>query len=247
MSNYNWFGLTANDVINSFSGAISGDFATNGVDGITIIQTEMDRAESDIVEKLSERTMLILNRMFGIEIQVNPDTFAPIFPKEFPIRPSISGSNYTPNLRCYSKINNELLLGYWQDWFMPSGVLETSLVYGSNAAGESWVFYQTLDSNGNLTNYNRSHFYYASYDVDTSKIVVPSLAEQIRNKVCYVLGTNLYSQGDATWKLIDIYGKKVEKFEEIKNHSYMPQEFKKYRWLISPVPPTTTTIKTFRA
>ena len=225
MALFNYFGLSYLDIVNSFNGAISTDFATNGYTAQQIIEREMDFAESKIIGKLDAAVIDILS--FAESLRVDPV--------------ALNGSQvWTSPL----PILDDFVM------YVDSGFYQTYDSIGcSNAECDREVTDLTLFTDytrvGNVvtfgSTYDSDNKYYASFSVDADAISIPSLSTHLSDIVCCSVGHQLYSRQGDTWKLVDQFCKWAEN-EPMK----IPAELRKLSWFKYPFQKPWASIKTRR-
>lgn len=224
MSQFNYFGVTPNDIIESFVGSISADFATNSKSGFEIISNELERAEAEALELLSVREANLLTRIQGIQVVVSSGGII-TYPAEFPPLPPLER-----DLRVYSKVKNEVInCDYESVWSYLDFNGSCDCCNGGSLS---------VETSGSLV-YDKNRDYFASYYLDQSQINIVSLKNFIRDRTCWVLGANLYSRSgkENTWDLIRIFEERSKAFfDRAAKNKFVVQEFKKYRWIVSPLP-----------
>lgn len=222
MSSFNGFGLTYTDIIRSFNGAIESDFATDNATGQQVIEREIALQEAELVQSLDPAVLRLMDRLEGIQVDWKIDTlditWLPSIP---PIVDSFSmyldvesfyrnarGCGVNEPINCNYNIED---LQLFTDYTIEqTGYGVTTVIAGPSV--------------------NPDYKYYAVYDVDTSLLSLDSLANTLRNKVCCILGHQLYSRQDSSWKLVDKYCELGERSLK----GYIPPEFKRLKWFKYP-------------
>lgn len=235
MAQYNWFGCTITDITNAFKGAVSADFG-----GDAVIQAEMDMAEAELLMVISPKVIQMFDQIEYMEL---------------PQVPGISGSySYT----AVPPILQDLYV-YQVPRYNPALNNSVTMSLGLSCSTSNCSnFKKELDSSYLFNDYTLvgstitfgasfnqdTNTYYLSYAVDKNSLILNSLKGLIRDRVACVLGMQLYSKGDDTWSLVDLYCSRAERLlgEEI-----FPAEFKKFKWLNSPFKSGITSIKLGRA
>lgn len=212
---FNFFGCTHDDIISSFSGAISGDFATSIYSTSTVLEKELEYAEAQILDKLNFNIIKNFKKVNGIKLEWNNlDGYE--IPSEIPY---LSGGNF----RVWPFIENNIL-GLNLTQKLPCD-LDITKVTDSTA--------YTISGNtlylDNYT-YNPDDNIYVSYDVDTSLIELNSLGSLVRDIVCCQLGSNLYSQNTDEWKLITRFCERAKEQLAMIDEYYIPYEYKQFEW-----------------
>lgn len=221
--NFNRFGLTYQDIVNSFRGAIDADFG-----GQANIENEIDLAEAEIVEKLSPKALQMLQQVEYMEVSA-------ISGSSYTAYPPILQDLYVYEIDRYNPALNNSVLGTVTTPYCDGTIncpntkrelYNTDLFTDYTLNGDTITFGNTFDQDRNT--------YYISYTVDTSRLDIPSLAHILRNRVCCILGHQLYSRQDDTWKLVDIYCERGEAgLNKIDEH-FLPSEFRKNKYLNNP-------------
>lgn len=218
MAIYNWFGLEYTDIVNAFRGAVAGDFG-----GQTVIEAEMDLAEAEVVQMMSQQANAMLQSVEYMEIpQITGTAWTTPFPvlQDFYI---FVVDRYNPAIGNYiSPIPGICLEGTCQNF--KKELDSTYLFTDYTITGSNLTFGTTFDQD--------SYTYYTSYTINTADLVLPSVKGMIRDRVACVLGMQLYSKGDDTWKLVELYcdRSKIKMIDD----KWLPAEFRKYKWLNSP-------------
>jgi hypothetical protein len=212
MSNY---GLLWTDVVNSFSQAISADFAVGAVAGDTIINAEIDFQKNKLEAALPADALRLMERVEGEIVTVDPSgNFSPTL--------------YATNLRAYvvdkgvvpcpsqSFESNDTC---WQSIDEQWSVTAANI---SAAGNNAYVLLDTIDTkNENLVIY---------YEVDATNLSVPSLKSILRSMVCCSLGSRIYPAADAdTWSVVKYYCEDTDKWLEYFKDGGLPAEMKKMR------------------
>ena len=65
MSEFNYFGLTTNDIVESFNGALVTDFASNSKTGAEIIENELQLAEGELIGLLTPK---VIRKFYNTEV-----------------------------------------------------------------------------------------------------------------------------------------------------------------------------------
>jgi len=226
MSTFNWFGLKYTDVVSAFKGAVADDFG-----GQLIIEAEMDLAEAEFISFMSQKALHMLQ---VVEYQ------------EVPQIASISGSmQYV----AFPPILQDLYI-YVVDRYNPAlnNTISTPFMGTCNQSNGCTNVKKELDSSYLFTDYTLSgstitfgpsfdqdrHTYYISYTIDTSTLDIPSIKGILRDRVACVMGMQLYSRGDDTWKLVDLYCSRSDKLMGLVDQHWLPSEYKKNKYLNNP-------------
>lgn len=224
---FNGFGCTYQTIVDAYRGAVVADFG-----GQTIIENEITLAVEEFVSRMSPKAMSMLQRVEYLEV---------------PQLATISGSNWTPV---------PALLQDLTVWQVPryNPALNNSYIYPletsscghnndcSNIKKELSTQYlftdYTIDLNKNIifgSSFDQDvNTYYVSYTVDTSSLILNSIAGMLRDRVACVLGMQLYSKQDDTWGLVTLYCTRGDKWLESIDEHWLPSEYKRYKWLNDP-------------
>lgn len=238
MSTFNHFGLQYSDIVSAFKGSIATDFG-----GQSVIEAEMDLVEGEILNKLSQQAIRMMEIVEYMEIQ-------PISGATWTAVPPIMSDLYIWQVpRFNPAINNQQYslssagLGLCNSGTCPSQKKELDTGYLFNdytLNGDEVTFGSSFDQD--------NYTYYASYNVDTTRIRLPSLAIILRNRVACILGNQLYTRGVDSWKLVDVYCARGDSGLAAIDEYFIPSEYKKSSFLNNPfkVKGGYTTIKTYR-
>jgi hypothetical protein len=214
MSEYNYFGLTAADVVSSFSGAVMSDFSTNSTSGQYIIEKEMTFAEGKILNRLSPRIAKRLIKANGLA----PSTVIPDITANEDILTSYLPIDTTKEVEVFYEADYEdaeykSLCG---DDFVdcPNRYL-TDL---------SEVIVKSVGTYEIRVDGIRDGNYWMSFHVDRSLLNIPSLASSMRDIVCCYLGRNLYSVQTEEWKHVTNF------CDNAKEKIEVPSELKSLEW-----------------
>ena len=239
MSIYNYFGITTADVVSYFPSAILSDFGS----GLT---KEMDLQEADLISHFSPRMLKLLEQVEGVKVRpyqvagqwyINPPSaFLP------DVDEPITGFYYSPITTCnrmgyinQNKLNCNGL--YQQD-------CEQVCIYSLQSVGVESISGQTQVCK--LIDYDGSSSVYISYTVDKTLLNLPSLGKILRDKICCAVGNALYSRPNESWDLITLACDLSNKAEEMLDSRFIAPEYKREKWINSPIPQGWTTIRTSR-
>lgn len=235
---YNYFGCTQDNIIASFSGAISGDFATSVYSASTVLTQELDFAEAELVAKLGSGLLKMFSEVKGIKPEYVNGEF--VFPAELP---------YGSDLRVWiipedNEVTSQTTLN------CSSGLAKCSN-FNLESMDEQTVTMNISGSGFTIDNYtyNPDDKVYMNYKPNVTTLNLPSLAGLIRDMVCCTVGSNLYSKEDTEWKHITRFCERATKRLDEIDEYFLPPEFRKYNWYKSPVPTKggISTIKLGRA
>lgn len=215
---YAGFGLSPDIIVSSFSGAVSGDFATNGFTGYQVINNEIALAESEILEMIPDFSRS-LNEIKGVAVTVDTSGYV-TFPSF--VQPLSSGE-----IKYYQK--DKYIEGCEGDYLSP----QLSTMRGTSFCQDTlccpWNGVSELS--GQPLPVDSTKEFYSSYISDPNTFNIPSLANMIRNRVCCVLGNNLFATQGDSWKLVDRFCQLADK--KLDSH-YFPPEMKSVKWVKNP-------------
>jgi len=222
---YNRFGLTYIDIIDAFTGAVSGDFST-AIDPQLSIENEMDLAVEEIVSLMSQRTINLLSHVEYQKISCPTGTFS--LPWLVLNNCNLKVYKIADYNSCNSIQNNPLSCGECQPTSLCTGdEIPFVLVNTFSAA---------VTANGNQITITdlptSSQAVYVSYDIDPDFLVISSLKKLLRDTVACTLGSKLYSDGTSEWKLVERYCEASKMFmEKMMNKNWAPSEFARLSFL----------------
>jgi hypothetical protein len=248
MAQYNWFGCTADDIVMSFSGAISGDFASSSYSSVQVLEMEMDYAEAEIINHLSAKVLKLFDKMPGVEpiemVSISGGTmftlpFAMDITKEIKgyVREDIRDCG-TNNVQLFqSRLNCNDLQGNCQsyslcslDELIPLQVMDSTHVF--------W--------NGGVLN-DTDYDVFFEYFIDKSLLNIPSFAGIIRDIVCCGVGSNLYSHEAEEWKRVTRFCEKADKMISMIDDKFIPVELRKLSYFKSILNTSIKSIKIARS
>ena len=228
------YGLTEDQIVSSFSGAISGDFAVPPMDGYAVINQEIEFQWQKLQMAMSDKLSMTLT-------EVNYEV------------PSISGGIYfTPALyaipetmevwkvdRCAEICGKESFKGCESP--CGCGVRGSLYPYENRLGGiqklVSGTDYNSIGSNiyQLIETLDTDRDYLViSYKVDESNLIVPSLASILRDMVCCNLGNRLFANIEGgKWSIVEHYCESASKWLELLENGWMPPELKKINLLFS--------------
>ena len=214
-----YFGLQNTDIVNSFSQAISSDFAIGAVDGYTIIDREIEFQYEKLLSVLSDESLRLLDKVNGEVASVNVSGY--FYPTLYAIESSLRAYIVYKGWKPCSGQNIEYSDGYSSCW--ENQIAESTSVSTANLSAFGNNHYQILDSfdfkTQNLVLY---------YDVDNSQTALTSLRSLLRDMVCASLGSRIYPAADADkWSIVKYYSEEATKRLEFLEKGGMPSELKK--------------------
>jgi hypothetical protein len=232
---YNYFGITYQTIVDAFKGSVVADFGSS-----TVINSELDLAESEVVAKLGTKALQLMQRVDYMEI------------------PAISGNVWLAPFAVKNDFHVWRLPRYNPAQAGTLTILDTGLNCWSG--GDCPSTEKELDSSVLFTDFTQDaetitfgssfdqsrYVYYASWNLDQTRLVLPSLAIIIRNRAACILGHQLYSRGEDSWKLVDIYCSRGQDGLDALDSAFIPSEFKRYGYFNSMVSSGIKTIKTYR-
>lgn len=235
---FNQFGVTTTDIVNAFKGSLESDFG-----GTAVILSEMQMAESEISAKLSTKALQLMARVDYMEIPaVSGNSFLAPFP--------VKNDFHIWYLPRFNPAQTNTFLTVGMD--LPC----SSFGWNKNCTSEvkeldSTVLFTDYTISGDTVTFGSSfdqsqYVYYASWNIDQGRLALPSLGILLRNRVACVLGHQLYSRGEDSWKLVDIYCSRGDAGLEAIDSYFIPSEFKAYKYLNPIVKTGLSTIKTLR-
>lgn len=210
-----YYGLTYEDIVNSFSQCISGDFAVGSVDGQTIIEKEMEFQDQKLRATLSEEVLRLMDRVSGEVVMVTAaNKFSPtLYADSTTLRGYIVPKSYSP---CPG-VSIEDTTTCWQS------LQEQISITAANITADGDNVYTLVDTFDSKT--SKLVVY---YDVDQTELVVNSLKSTLRDMVCYSLGSRLFPVGSSdVWSIVQYYGEEAKKWLEMYEKGAYPAEFKK--------------------
>lgn len=213
-----YFGLTTQEVINSFSQTQESDFAVGNISGGAIILSEIAFQYEKILSILSDSTLQLMDKVAGEVTNVS-------------ISGAFTPSLYATNLRGYivfkgySPCPGQDLESYDMCWQNLQGG-QLSLVNASitSNGNNTYTLNDTFDSKTqNLVLY---------YDVDQSNLELSSLKTLLRDLVCHSLGSRLFPTGQSdVWSIVSYYGESADKMMTFLQEGNLPSEFKRMKLL----------------
>lgn len=215
-----YFGLTTQEVINSFSQTQESDFAVGNISGGAIILSEIAFQYEKILSILSDNTLQLMDKVAGEVTNV-----------------SISGA-FTPSLYAIP----ETLRGYvtYKGYSpCPGQSLESYQMCWQNLqGGQLAITNASITSNG-LNSYTLNEVFDSKtqnlvlyYDVDQTNFELSSLKTLLRDLVCHSLGSRLFPTGQSdVWSIVSYYGESADKMMTYLKEGNLPSEFKKIKLL----------------
>ena len=216
-----YFGLLNTDIVNSFSQAISSDFAVGGVDGYTIIDREISFQYEKLMSYLSDQSLKMMDKINGEIAVVNlSGGFSPsLYAVEGSLRGYIVYKGWTPCAGQSLEYNG----GSSSCW---ENQLDQNIsVSTANISALGLNSYQILD----VFNYKTQNLV-LYYDVDNALLEMSSLKTLLRDMVCASLGSRIYPAADADkWSIVKYYLDEANKMIDLLKDGWMPAEFKKIK------------------
>lgn len=212
------YGLLPEQIVSSFSQAISSDFAVGAMDGYAIINQEIEFQYNNLQSSLSKDCLALLEKVPGEIVTVDlSGNFTPsLYAVEGTVEAFIIYKGYN---NCGKPLNS-------------SGCNRVPELYTSSAA--------SISANGSnsyslLDTFDKSEQYLVLYyDVDQTLVAPNSLKGLLRDMVCCSLGSRLYPAGADTWTIVKYYCENSTKMLEKLENGYMPGDLKKIK-LLNPV------------
>jgi hypothetical protein len=220
------FGLTPLNVISSFSGTISGDFAYQENLSHDVVSQEIEIQSDYLLSLLNPTTKSFLNEI----------------PYELVTPVSISGNLWQITLslpsssiyKAFAVQKNQLVCS--QAEFDNCWDCYSDYTYGITLTKISPTVYQfTYDS------FNTTHWEIAvKYFVDSSTANIPSLKKILRDMVCANLSSRIYSiQDGKTAPITQYYIDQVKSAEKMLSGNWCPSTFSNIKLLFKKTPFTT--------
>lgn len=217
------YGLTESEIVSSFSGAVSGDFAVPPLDGYTVINQEIElqwqklnMSMSDKVAKMmDEISFEVVNISAGV--YVTPGLFAiPATLELWKVSRSANICGKQSFRSCNCSLDS-LVCGI------------TKLVLGTDYSSLGNNVYQLVESVD-----IDEEFIVASYKVDASNVSLTSLTSILRDMVCANLGNRLFAAVEGgKWSIVEHYETQAEKWLKMLEGGWMPAELKKMKIMFS--------------
>lgn len=206
----NAWGLTWQDVVKSFNGAIESDFETNNECGSRVIQTEMALKEGEILSYIGEGALSYIERLPPHRVEVTELSGVSSF--QFAFDPD---QDYTIKVEVASKCVDEIDLLECFD----SCSTSTETITASQGDDGIWRGFldRVIATDEQVV---------ISYVVDKTALVLPSLKQVLRDGVCCILGNALYSSQSDSWELVKRYCASYDKALERLESGWIPGEFK---------------------
>jgi hypothetical protein len=222
------YGLNANDIISSFSGATSGVFSSGVMNGIDVINQEIEFAYEKLTSYFPELTLRRMERMeFEVPVVSGGDSFELAF---FPLQESLKVWKVS---NCFKPCGPWVFLndcwscgGYSSDMdynILPIQELQEGVDY-SGSGKEYTLTAPLVDAK-----------IVASYDIDKELTVYPSIKAMLRDLVCYNLGNRIFANIEGgKWSIVEHYEKEWERWEgKISDKNFKLKEFAKVKRLFS--------------
>lgn len=214
-----YFNLTAQDIINSFSQVQESDFAVGNISGSPIILAEIAFQYEKLLNALPQEFIQMTEKVNGEVANVSVSgTFSPgFYAQPDTLRGYITDKGYSP-------CPGQSLEGTSMCWQNLNGQIITEVANIQSDGNNSYTLLDTFDyKTQNLTLY---------YDVDQDNLEIKSLKSNLRDMVCYSLGSRLFPVGQAdVWSIVTYYGEQANKWLEYYQGGGMPAEYKKMKLL----------------
>ena len=209
-----YFGLINTDIVNSFSQAVSADFAVGAVNGYAIIDAEIEFQYQKLLSVLPADVIRMMDQVTNEVAVVNVSgCFEPALYAQN-LRGYIVDKQWQP---CYNKTIEYTDGMCWQQ----NGI--ELLITEANISGANNV-YQILDTfdrqKKNLVLF---------YDVDQANLEVKSLKSLLRDMVCCSLGSRIFPVASDTWSIVTYYCEETKKWLDFYQNGGYPVEFKKIK------------------
>jgi len=234
MEYYNNFGCTVGDITGAYIGSVVSDFG-----GSDAIQAEMNLSTSDVIMHLHPNILKNLKTINYMELPPLSGSYVLEFPvlKDVAIfrvakfNPALSGIESDSTLSLH-------MCGCNSDCTDKKELDSSYLFTDYTVSGDTLTFGSTFDQS--------RYTYYINYFIDTSRLVLPSLRSIVRDRTAAVLGMQLYSRQDDTWKLVETYQARMEMTFDILSNRKTLAEYAKYSWLNNQEPSSIGSIKIAR-
>ena len=202
--------LSYTDVIEAFNGAVESDFATNSKTGRQIIEREIQLAQQDLYSVVDPNVLNILKDGLPYHLfTVNTGDTIELLgnPVDLDIRLYESGPNYIKN-------DSEVIFGY--------NKAKCNFDYKDYTQFTDYTVVDNVVTIGTVETDTIIAVSYKSLDFS-----IPSLENKIKNKVCCMMGYQLFSAGDQTWALVDRYCELDKEFTASSSgKKFVPSELK---------------------
>lgn len=210
------YGLLPEQIVSSFSQAISSDFAVGAMDGYAVINQEVQFQYDRLNSYLSSDCLALLEKVPGEIVTVDlSGNFSPsLYAVEGTVEAYIIYKGYNT---CGKALNSCGCINGLGDIDSPTTANISGL--GNNS-------YLLLDS------FDKSEQYLVLYyDVSDSLVAPNSLKSILRDMVCGSLGSRLYPSGTDTWSIVKYYLDSSNRMLEKLEQGYMPADLKKIKLL----------------
>lgn len=212
-----YFNLTSEEVINSFSGAISGDFATYVSNGVEIIEEEMDFQYEKLLTQLNSTLLSYMEEVNYeiVDVDANYQFSAGLPPINGSVEAWRISKSGVPCKDCWDADDKE-----------PITQIGVNL-------------FETVDKTWDRDLWR----IVIKYKVDSDLLEFKVLKSVLRHMVCCALGNKIFPsvEGD-TWSIVKYHCEEAEKWLEIiKKH--MPSEVKKMKMLYPPLPWSSISVR----
>jgi hypothetical protein len=212
-----YFGLLNTDIVNSFSQAVSADFAVGAVNGYAIIDAEIDFQYQKLLSVLPADVIRMMDSVSNEVAVVDVSgSFSPVlYAQPDSLRCYIVDKQWQP---CYNKSIEYTDCMCWQQNGNELLVTQANI----SAAGNN--VYQLLD-----TIDRKKQNLVLFYDVDQDNLQVKSLKSLLRDMVCCSLGSRIFPVASDTWSIVTYYCEETKKWLDFYENGGYPAEFKKIK------------------
>ena len=213
---HNAYGLTWQNMVEAFNGAIENDFKAGDLCGSKVITNEIEMKEGELISYLGEATLSYFEVLPPHEVTTESVSGSSAFTFDFipdfdkPIKVSVT-----------SMCPDEIAL---QECFNERCSTGEVVTYLYDEVTKKWqgILNREILSNENI---------FISYSVDLDELELSSLKAILRDLVACTLGNNLQTEGDAVWGLVTHYCERGDKGLERLEKGYIPAEFKRLKYL----------------
>ena len=175
------YGLTTEDIVMAFTGAITADFEAAGLGGVEVIEAEMDfqsaKLDSVIPAFVKSSLKHIDNEILDVEDLGLTD---PTIGLVSPTLPAISGSEDF-------------------SYYMRGECPDMEDCYSESISADN-----NFDGTYNLYDFNQDKVL-MDYDVDELLLVDDGLKGLLRDMVCCALGRKIYPSADKEWNVVSYH------------------------------------------
>ncbi len=231
MSNYNRFGVVAQDVIDLYPNVNATDMG-----GTAVIEDAIDRAVRRIVSQLPTNVSEILNN------RVTQEQLA---------GPAFGGEGPTFTLGLGPITDTSKLLIYRQAG-NTDGTKRTCPTIENQEGTLSGTGNQTLTLTGDSVTLNKNEYLYATYIIDTTDVTfeLQSYGDYVVYAAAFELGSKLFDQETASWVLVDKYEAiATEYLTTLKEGGFVDTSIRALEFCheIEPAGPTVDSVRKTRA